>query len=215
MRLSQYQLDIEFRLMKDASDTSVEYVKRNMKDALIFPIHKGNAVLDYGLSQIKNSGLILEFGVRTGRTITLIAKKLSDRKVHGFDSFYGLPNDWAGHPHHKGTYSSNGKLPKVPSNVELHKGYFHTTLPEFIKKHNEKIAFIFIDCDLYSSTKDVFDSLSDQIEEGTIIVFDEYINNINWQEEEFKAFQEFVKQNNITYKYLAIRGSGVCLKITT
>ena len=212
--LSRYQLDIEFRLRKDASDESMEYVKRNMKNALIFPIHKADVILNYGLSQIKNPGLILAFGVFKGRTTKIIAKKLSNRKIHGFDSFIGLPSDWAGHAHHKGTYDLNEKLPKVPSNVELHKGLFDKTLPNFVKEHNEKIAFIHVDCDIYSATKTIFDFLSGQIQKGTIIVFYEYISIINWKENEFKAFQEFVKQGNIIYKYLAVGGRSVCVEIT-
>jgi hypothetical protein len=38
---------------------------------------------------------------------------------------------------------------------------------------------------------------------GTIIIFDEYFNHPGWQEGEFRAFQEFVSNRNIVYKYLA------------
>lgn len=56
--------------------------------------------------------------------------------------------------------------------------------------------------------------LSDQIKKGTIIVFDEYFNYNNWREHEFKAFQEFVKNNQIDYEYLAFTGEcQVCVKI--
>jgi hypothetical protein len=33
----------------------------------------------------------------------------------------------------KGSFSRNGNFPKVNSNVELIKGWFHETLPNFIK----------------------------------------------------------------------------------
>lgn len=59
-----------------------------------------------------------------------------------------------------------------------------------------------IDCDLYSSTKLVFNELNPQIAPGTIIVFDEYIGNINWRQDEFKAFQKWVKENKVEYRYL-------------
>lgn len=39
---------------------------------------------------------ILEFGVFQGRTISLIKEKVKGLgyKIYGFDSFYGLPDDW-------------------------------------------------------------------------------------------------------------------------
>lgn len=50
---------------------------------------------------------------------------------------------------------------------------------------------------------------------GTIIAFDEYMNYPGWQDDEFKAFQEYVKEHNVHYEYLAYndRGSQVCCKI--
>ena len=45
-----------------------------------------------------------------------------------------------------------------------------------------------IDCDIYSSTKDIFDIAGDRINPGCIIVFDEYINYPSWEQHEFKAF---------------------------
>jgi len=58
-----------------------------------------------------------------------------------------------------------------------------------------------IDCDLYSSTKTVFDWLKPRIRAGTI-VFDEYFNYPNWHQHEFKAFKEFVEECHVKYEYL-------------
>ena len=65
---------------------------------------------------VKNSGLWLEFGVATGRTINIISSKTTN-KVYGFDTFQGLPEDWDDHQA-KGVYSQDGVLPKVNSNVD-------------------------------------------------------------------------------------------------
>ncbi len=67
-----------------------------------------------------------------------------------------------------------------------------------------------VDCDIYSSTKNIFDMLDSKIKSGTIIVFDEYFNYRNWQQHEFKAFQEFVVQTNIKYEYLAFNADCAC-----
>ncbi len=59
-----------------------------------------------------------------------------------------------------------------------------------------------IDCDLYSSTKTVFDNLGDRVTAGTIIRFGEYLNYPSWEQHEYKAFQEFVVQRKLEYRYI-------------
>lgn len=97
----------------------------------------------------------------------------------------------------------NGNAPQVNENVRLVKGRFNETLPEFVKEHTEPCAFIHVDCDLYSSTKTIFDNLKNQIVSGTVIAFDEYFNYPGWQEGEYKAFMEYVEENNIEFEYIA------------
>lgn len=146
--------------------------------------------------------LFLEFGVFGGRSITLSAWTLPDKIIYGFDSFEGLPEnfryDWA-----KGSFDMRGIEPIVPDNVRLIKGWFNETLPPFVKNHPQKCAYIHVDCDLYSSTKTIFDNLKNQIGAGTIIAFDEYFNYPGWQEYEYKAFMEFVAENDIDFEYIA------------
>jgi hypothetical protein len=60
-----------------------------------------------------------------------------------------------------------------------------------------------IDCDLYQSTKTIFSLLADYIKAGTIIHFDEYYNYSGWEMHEHKAFEEFIKQQNLKYEYIA------------
>jgi len=61
-----------------------------------------------------------------------------------------------------------------------------------------------VDCDLYSSTKDVLDALGDLVISGTVLVFDEYVMNPRWQEDEYRAFQEAVEEKGWNYEYLGI-----------
>ena len=146
-----------------------------------------------------DEGLALEFGVRFGTSIRLISE-LVEQEVHGFDSFEGLPETRNQNP--KGAYSTKGVIPSVPDNVILHNGWFEETLPNFIDQHQAPIRFMNIDCDIFSSTKTIFDLLAKQIRTGTVIVFDEYIGNYNWREDEFRAFQEAVLSNGWEYEYL-------------
>ena len=77
-----------------------------------------------------------------------------------------------------------------------------------MQNHKESAAFIHIDSDLYSSAKTVLTLLQKQIVSGTVIVFDEYFNYPNWQQHEFRAFQEFVRDCDIHYEYIAYCSRG-------
>jgi len=127
----------------------------------------------------------------------------------------GLPEFWTGHTVMKADYDMFGKLPKVPKNVSLHKGWFKDTIPKYLNGNSgANISFIHIDSDIYSSTKTILDLLGKKIVKDTIIVFDEYMNYRSWREHEFKAFKEFITENDIEYEYLAFNGRGkVCVRI--
>jgi len=157
--------------------------------------------------QHKPNTLWLEFGVFSGGTINYISKFTKD-KVYGFDSFEGLPEKWR-NGFEKGCFNKNGNLPDVNSNVELIKGWFSETLPDFIKKHNKKVSFIHMDADLYSSTKCIFDNLKDYIDDDCVIVFDELINYDGFDGEtgELKAFYEFITEHHVKYEWIGKNNS--------
>jgi len=204
--------DIELNLRMRALDSTCEYIEKNMFDIPLF--NNKQDALDYALNKISFKGLICEFGVWEGKSINHIARNKS-QQIHAFDSFEGLPETWLS-THKKGHFALTN-MPVFEKNIVTHKGWFDDTLPEFVKNYNEKISFLHIDCDLYSSTKTIFKWLDNQITEGTIILFDEYFNYPFWEQHEYKAFQEFVNQNKITYKYLCYStktfGSKVAVKI--
>ena len=162
-------------------------------------------VLDYCLSEAKVDGLYLEFGVYSGTTINYIAEQVP-ATIYGFDSFEGLPEQWGAVP--PGRFHTEGNLPEVRNNVELHKGWFDDTLPRFIKSHPEPVAFIHADADLYSSTNTILWTLKDQIVPGTIIVFDEYINYPYWKEHEYKAFTELCAEFKREFEYISYADRG-------
>jgi len=207
------EFDLRHNLKKQATNETLEYIDKNMKKSVCFQ-HNISILFDYALPLIKKDGLILEFGVRKGKTTKEIAKRINSRLCHGFDSFEGLPEDWSGQQYAKGAYTENGKIPKLPKNVKIHKGWFKDTVPKFSKTTNEKIAFIHFDCDLYSSTKTILDHIGNRIGKNTILIFDEYFNYPNWKQHEYRAFQEFVKKRKISYEYLAFTSkAAVCLRI--
>lgn len=173
-----------------------------MIDQILNDINDSPAIdLTTPLKDIPN-GMIMEFGVASGGSINKIARN-TDRIVYGFDSFEGLPEDWRPGIG-KGTFKCG--VPEVENNVKLIIGLFADTLPKFLEQNNEKVAFIHIDCDLYSSTKIVFDNLKNRIIDGTIIAFDEIRNYSDFENHEIKAFIELLQETNYTYTCIGNHG---------
>ena len=148
-------------------------------------------------------GLVLEFGVFSGRSINRLAE-LFPGPVYGFDSFEGLPEKWG--RFRKGHFATS--LPAVAENVSLVVGWFNETLPGFLREHPGDIRLLHVDCDLYSSTKTIFTECRDRIRVGTVIVFDEYFNYAGWRDHEFKAFQEFIGETGRKYEYFGLTTQG-------
>jgi Flp pilus assembly protein TadD len=175
-----------------------QYIKSANK---LLPPITGSMIETFRLAMdaAPKDGMVLEFGVRFGNTIRQIAS-LASQQVYGFDSFEGLPEVWHHEP--KGSYTTRGEIPTVPSNVQLLAGWFEDTLPKFLEEHSGHVRFVNIDCDIYSSTKTVLDQLAPRIVSGSVLVFDEYIGNEHWREDEYKAFQEAVAEYGWEYEYL-------------
>ena len=200
------------RALRALADT-VDYIDARMPDAVGFETQKD--VTEYALKQVAVKGHYLEFGVFTGGTIRFMAKRVGGAVIHGFDSFEGLPEDWGGFQLGKSAFDVGGRLPSVPENVKLYRGWFDQSLPPWCAENSGPIAFMHIDCDLYSSTKTIFDLLGDRLQPGTIILFDEYFNYANWRNHEFKAFQELVSERKLKYTYLAYARQQVAVRIDT
>ncbi len=146
-------------------------------------------------------GLCLEFGVYKGGSIRACATRFPDRMFHGFDSFEGFPDD--GRKDWQQDFSVAG-LPAVPKNVQLHKGWFSDTLPPFLDKNPGPIAFLHIDCDIYSSTRDVFDILQARqlLKPGIVICFDELINYYGFLNNEMLALFEMLEATGLGIEWV-------------
>jgi len=191
---------------------SVDYIDRHMPDALGFDTQK--ELIDHALTQAPATGHYLEFGVFSGGTIRYIAKRLPvGARIHGFDSFEGLPEAWGGFNLGQRAFSQEGRLPRVPDNVALHKGWFSETIPAWCAAVAGPVAFLHVDCDLYSSTVDIFNGLGARLQPGTVVLFDEYFNYPGWERHEFKAWQEHVAARGIEYDYLAYARQQVLVRI--
>jgi tetratricopeptide (TPR) repeat protein len=146
-----------------------------------------------------NSRPFYEFGVWNGISFKYLINTF--KKGFGFDTFSGLPEDWHHEP--KGSYSSFKGVPKVKGG-EFIIGKFEDTLQDFFAKERPKASLINFDADLYSSTLCALNHSIKVIDEKTILIFDEFLNNDNWEEDEYKALNEFCDNVGCGYDVIAI-----------
>lgn len=153
--------------------------------------------------------LYMEFGVYEGRATRYWSKLLRNpnTKLHGFDSFEGLPEDW--HEVKKvmarGHFSTNGAIPVIDDpRVRFFKGWFEKSLADYQVPEHQVLVLNF-DADLYSSTKTVFDRIAPYIVPGAYLYFDEF----NCTQDELRAFREFRAASPF---HFALRGATTALQ---
>jgi len=156
-------------------------------------------------------GDILELGTeRAGLTIILahFLKKIGSKKhVYGCDTFEGFPYDDKYSHNNKKREGSVGveiddvvkkiKRYGVSDKIILIKGMFEDTL--YQKLSDKKFSLVFVDCNLYDSTKFGLEFAYPRLVKGGIIGFDEYEDESAGVPYfgETVAANEFCKKNNI------------------
>lgn len=140
-----------------------------------------------------------EFGVFTGEAFKHLI--ITYKKGFGFDTFEGLPEDWR--EEKAGSYSSGGNIPKIAGG-EFIVGKFEESLPAFFSEPRPIASLINFDADLYSSTICALNNAKPVIDSHTILIFDEFLVNEDWEQDEYKALNEFCDANNYTFEVLAI-----------
>ena len=156
-------------------------------------------VFDFAVSKADKNLPFYEFGVWRGQSFRYL--KQSFASGYGFDTFSGLPEDW--HNEKAGTYTSDNHVPTIPGG-EFVVGRFEDTLPKFFSKPRPKASLINFDADLYSSTLCALRQSKDVISRDTILVFDEFLINPNWEDDEFKALEHFCSDFSYSYEVLAV-----------
>jgi hypothetical protein len=161
------------------------------------------AFFDSVLKKSIRSRPFYEFGVWRAASFRYLIKFY--KKGYGFDTFTGLPEEWdvGGYTETAGSYSSNGDVPKIRGG-EFIVGKFEDTLPEFFSATRPMASLINFDADLYSSTICALNFSKPVIDEKTVLVFDEFIINESWENDEFKALNEFCSINKCSYEVIAI-----------
>ena len=157
------------------------------------------ALFDTMINKSKKDRPFYEFGVWRGESFKYLMNTF--KKGYGFDTFEGIPEDW--HNEKKGTYSADKIIPKIDGGTFI-AGKFEDTLPTFYSIPRPMASIINFDADLYSSTICALNYSKPVIDKDTILIFDEFIMNDNWEQDEYKALNEFCSNNNLTYEVLAV-----------
>jgi hypothetical protein len=157
------------------------------------------------------AGDYFEFGVWRGKTFGY-ARTMARRygygpiKYRAFDSFAGLPpvdssdfEIW-----HEGQFAcSRNEFEAVlrrkgfrPEDYEIVEGFYNKSLTpdlsEALVERGVKASVVYIDCDLYESTRAALRFIGPFLQDGTVICFDDFYNyrgNSDFGEQ--KAFREF------------------------
>ncbi len=175
-------------------------------------------------------GDVLEFGVLGGWTARIFAETLRDVlyacRLWLFDFFVGLPVvsdavDAASYDIQRGIWRQNMHLPDEMfaesglsldghirdrlatvisrPRIKMMRGYYADTLTEPLSC---KAAIVHLDCDLYSSTKEVLDGLDHHgvLQDGTVLMFDDWnCNRANPRYGQRRAFREFIDSRRDHY----------------
>lgn len=155
---------------------------------------------------INHHGIIVEFGVRWGQTLSTMAALRGifepfnrHRKIVGFDTFEGFigtsVQDGDKCNCKDGSFSVSPQYEKYLDNIlrmqehlnpighlrkyELVKGNAMETVPAYLKKHPETIISIAVfDFDIYAPTKAALEAIKPHLSRGSILVFDELCDDI-------------------------------------
>ena len=181
-----------------------------------------------GINYLKVAGILsdnnevlpqtyFEFGCHSARTFSSAINavnylKMKNFKFYALDSFKGLPTTNVSEDgiFKKGEFSTSKnnfiRLVKKytnygPEKYNIIEGYFEDSLTKDLKMELPKIGVVFIDVDLYSSTKTVLEFIKDLLVEGSLVIFDDwYCFPESSNQGQKKAFDNFCQENNLVFK---------------
>jgi Macrocin-O-methyltransferase (TylF) len=145
--------------------------------------------------------LYLEFGVAKGASMRQWSTLLRnpDSRLHGFDSFLGLPHEWTLEGHERGYFSTEGRVPEIDDpRIRFFVGWFEETLAQYEWPEHEVLVVV-LDADLYSSTSTALQHIKDALRPGSYLYFDQFHHRCD----ELRAFAEFVDENAFVFELAA------------
>ena len=180
---------------------------------------------DY-LRKNRVNGIYLEFGCHGAHTFRMALNTLGNyknpyrvNKFYAFDSFEGMPEPvgidiqkmWKKSINFTSLEDFKKICKKDLYRIEIIKGFFSESLKKYYLPEVSRIAMCYIDCDYYTSTKEVFKFIKQHINHGMILVLDDwncyYSDPLRGQQKAFAEFKEELKEK-ILFSDHEILGSG-------
>jgi hypothetical protein len=195
-------------------------------------------LLELFLPQIKPPGYdVYQFGVYSGNSIKQIIEvydrcNIPIRKIFGFDSFEGIPEEKLDINNHKEWIKGfcniskdlqlepeiactfiKQNLDKYHHNIQFIKGFWDEKFltPQLIKDNDMRVAtYIDIDCDIYSSAYSALDFMfkNKLVRSGTVIGYDDWSGVEEFTGGESKAHIDIEKKYNVEYYELFAFGAN-------
>jgi hypothetical protein len=158
-------------------------------------------------------GMVMEFGVFQGVTLRHLAKSISPgRRVTGFDTFEGLPDDW-GDLLAKGTFATSMPSLEGLVNVALEVGRIEDTLPKYLSQHRPMISLVHSDCPYYEINVFILEHVLPCMPPGSVVVFDEYYGYPSYEMYEFRAWSEIRRRLNLKTSPIAYSSRSAAFRI--
>jgi hypothetical protein len=178
---------------------AIDEIYRLRRPSYILPISQKEKLYDQAASMIGDRlRTFLEFGVYEGWSIRRIAQRFTNRgtRFFGFDSFIGLPEDWAPNMP-AGHFSTKEQHPDIgDTRVQFVKGWFQNTVPGCLRDHAPlpEPVLVNFNADLYSSTLFLLTTLWHFLPEYHFF-FDEFVPD------EIAAMYEFVAAYPVEFEF--------------
>lgn len=198
--MSKWRKTVTVKGYNDFYKSSTKYERRYILYDEIAKAEKLEQPMDY-----------FEFGVAGGASFKwwLNRNKQSDSRFYGFDTFDGLPEKW-------GPFAQ-GEMSHTLDSIDIHdprasfyKGLFQQTLVPFLDTYkNERRKLIHLDADLFSSTVFVLSQFYRFLNDGDILVFDEFAVPMH----EFRAWKIFTESFGVQYEVIGAANNYMFLAI--
>lgn len=200
-RLSKWRKNNTVTGYNDWYQSNWDYSRRiNLYEAISKQEQLADQAIDY-----------LEFGVSSGASFRWwLAHNLNEQsRFYGFDTFEGLPEAFG--PFGKGAMAASLESIQVKDpRATFYKGLFQDTMIPFLEQYKKgRRKLIHMDADLFSATIFVFSQLYRFLDEGDIILFDEFAVPTH----EFKAFQLFTESFYVNYEVIGAANNYLFLAV--
>jgi O-methyltransferase len=153
----------------------------------------------------------LEFGVSSGHSFKwwLNHNQHPSSSFFGFDTFEGLPESYG--PFKKGSMAATMEsLGITDTRVSFYKGLFQETLIPFLENYKStRRKLIHMDADIFSATIFSLSQLYRVLNDGDIIMFDEFAV----PKHEFMAFKIFTESFYVNYEVIGAANNYLFLAV--